>query len=438
MRKSFCLFLVSGIVLTAFGQKPDTLLLETAIATALEKNFEIRIAKNTLKIAENNNTLGNAGFLPVLDLGGSWDNSIQNTEQEFASGDSQTRDGASRELLAGSADLTWTIFNGLAMFASRDRLAHESLSAQLAMKSGVDNVIAQVMTLFFTVALEQERLALFASNIAFSENRVQIVNQKYELGKESKLSLLQAQVDLNADKSAMLQQQELLITRRLELLRAMGLEASGVYEVFYNLTIDTLIRLDQTLADAGAMNPALQRELVNKSILENQKQEISRGRLPELDVNLGYSYSNLESEAGFVIRNQTTGLNYGLTARWTVFDGFNRDRELQNAIVSMDNAEIVYDDLKNQLETSIRTIYTTYRNNLSLQQLERENLEVARENSSIALERFRLGASDALELREAQVNSVNAEVRYLQAGFNAKIAEIELRRLSGKISAVAQ
>jgi outer membrane protein TolC len=60
-------------------------------------------------------------------------------------------------------------------------------------------------------------------------------------------------------------------------------------------------------------------------------------------------------------------------------------------------------------------------------------LEVAKENENIAIERFRLGASDFLVLREAQRNLVDANGRFLDAMFSTKLAEIELLRLSGNL-----
>jgi len=423
-------------VMVSTAQEIDTLYIENAIATTLENNFQVRLARNNSRLAQNDNTLGNAGFLPVLTAQGNWDNSIQNTEQEFLDGRTQSVEAAEREQLTLGADLTWTLFDGLLMFASRDRLINQSLLAEEDLKVNIDNALSQVMTLFYSVALEQERLELFRSNIGFSENRELIVKQKYEVGKESKLALLQAQVDLNSDRSALVRQQELLVTRRLELLRAIGVTTSPEFEVGYNLQIDSLLVLEELIADANALNPTLQREIINQRVLDNQRQELARGRVPQLDVNLGYSYSDSESEAGFLFRNQTDGFNYGLSARVTVFDGLNRERQIQNFIIQLENAEITFEDTRNQIETSIQTIFTSYKNNLLLQGLEQENLAVARENSDIALERFRLGASDALELREAQVNAVNAEVRYLQAAFDSKLAEIELMRLSGRISQV--
>ena len=63
--------------------------------------------------------------------------------------------------------------------------------------------------------------------------------------------------------------------------------------------------------------------------------------------------------------------------------------------------------------------------------LEKENLEVAKENNEIAQERYEIGLSNALELRESQINLINAELRAQNAAFAAKVAEITLQFLAG-------
>jgi outer membrane protein TolC len=302
----------------------------------------------------------------------------------------------------------------------------------------VDNSLANLLFLFYEVSFEQERLNLFESNIKFSEERLRIVEQKYNVGKESKISLLQAQVDLNTDRSSLIQQQELLLDRKIQLLRVMGLDQEPDFFLETEVMLDSTLKIGELLAKAEIQNPLLMSQNLNFEIATQLKEELSRSRLPEVNLNVDYSYSNLESDAGFLVSNQTTGLTYGLTARMNIFNGFNRQRELQNAEIQKLSADVQREDTKSLINSTIRTTYNGYFNNYQLSRLEEENLKVAFENSEIALERFRLGVSDALELREAQVNYVNAQIRYLQAVYDTKMAEIELQRLTGSFSSISE
>lgn len=436
MRRFLIIIISAGLGLHGGICQPldSVLTLSDAIGITLEKNFQIRLLKNQSEIARNNDSYGNAGFLPTVTASGTWDNSVQNTDQEFANGTTQSRNGAKRESLNAGVDLAWTLFDGTRMFVAKERLENQSLQAYFSYKVQVDQALAELLTLYYSVALEEERFALFESNLEFSEERLRIVKNKYELGKESKLALLQAQVDLNTDRSSYVQQEQLLLERKLQLLRVMGLDQSPDFTTSVSVVIDSTLVIDELLEKAGMNNPLLQAQSINQEITEQQMEELRRAQLPQLDFNLGYSYSNLESEAGFLFTNQTTGLNYGLSARMNLFDGFNRKREIQNARIQMENAEVQLNDAQSLVNSTLRITYNNFVNRFQLSKLEEENLEVARENSEIALERFRLGVSDALEIREAQTNAVNAEIRYLQSLYDAKQSEIELKRLTGEIS----
>jgi outer membrane protein TolC len=68
--------------------------------------------------------------------------------------------------------------------------------------------------------------------------------------------------------------------------------------------------------------------------------------------------------------------------------------------------------------------------------LEEENILLAKENVEIAMERYRLGLSTALELRETQKSLEEAYTRLINARYNMKLAETNLLRLSGRLLTV--
>ncbi|HOY72122.1 MAG TPA: TolC family protein, partial [Tenuifilaceae bacterium] len=127
------------------------------------------------------------------------------------------------------------------------------------------------------------------------------------------------------------------------------------------------------------------------------------------------------------------GLSYGLTLGVDIFDGFNRKRERTNAAIEIENREHEYSDVVQGVKADLLTIYYAYQNNLKLLKLEEQNLSVARENLEIAMERYRLGDLSGLELREVQKSLLDAEERLISVKFQAKLAEISLFQISGKI-----
>ena len=411
--------------------------LNDAISIALKSNYDILLEEKSLEIASNNNSIGNAGWLPSIELNGATNTSIRNTEQELNFGEgpvTQSRDGAESSTVNVGAQMSWTLFDGLKMFATKDRLNQIQQSNELALKAQIQTTVSDVSKAYYNAALEQERMALLESSLQLSQERVQISKDKYELGKASKLEYLQAQVDYNSDKSALVKQQESIARAKMNLWRIIGDEnLSSSILLVYNDSLNEIIDYDILEEKSLNSNPQLQSLITDQAVSLLTIKERKREYYPSLDFNMGYTYSEQNNEVGVLIRNQATGLNYGLTASMTIFNGFNQSREIQNARINAESAELEYKKARTQLLTSLKTAYLTYQNAVELTKLEGQNLAVAEENVSIALERYRIGKSNPLEIREAQNNAVNAQIRHLEALNTAKIAEIELLRLTGEI-----
>jgi outer membrane protein TolC len=126
-------------------------------------------------------------------------------------------------------------------------------------------------------------------------------------------------------------------------------------------------------------------------------------------------------------------MNYGVTLGMDIFDGFNRRREKANARIDMQNKEYQYREIEQEVKADLITIFYGYENNLRLLRLEEQNLSVARENLEIAMERYKLGSLSGLELREVQKSLLDAEERLISVNYQAKIAEISLMQISGKV-----
>lgn len=411
----------------------DTLDLADAIAIGLENNFDIKISEKDLARIQNDNTLGNAGFLPWLNLSASRRYTYENTNQVFANNQEQNRDGARSNSIAAGASLNWTVFDGAGMFHRKNRLAAMEQMGVEAYQSVVQNVIAQIGQEFYTVALEQVRERLLEENIVLSEDRLRIASNKYQFGKASKLEYLQASVDLNRDRSNLMIQQERLATAKTALNQLLAREVTLDFHVTFDPELNKDLEYENLRESLVQGNPELAavRSQIRASVL--QRKEISSERMPFIDLNVGYNYARSEAEAGFLLSRRSSGITYGASAAWTVFDGMNLNRRIQNARIAVEANQLSLQMREQELLGELYTVYLRYQNNIRLHDLENENLTVARENNEIATERYRIGNTSPLELREAQINLLEANIRLLNAAYAIKTAEIDLLLLSGQI-----
>ena len=424
------IFFLSGL---SFAHAQDTLSLQEAIRIGLENNYMIQIAENDQKIGENNHTIGNAGFLPTLDIAASQIYDIQDSKIDFANGDEQVRNGAKSNNFNAGANLEWIVFDGMRMFVAYDRLAAEKEASAVQTEIAIENTLAQISSAYYTVVLEQARLDVFQESLELSEERLEIAKAKYEVGKASKLEYLAAQVDYNADKSALILQKESLNNAKVNLNTLVARPPDVDFAV--PVSIDPNLTLDRTelreLVASGNPNLLLAQRTQNVQYL--QMKELKSAILPEISLFTGYNYASSEAEAGFTLGRRADGISYGIRGTMSIFDGFNRTREIQNAKILLETTDLQIENLRLEINAELERAYVNYQNSIDLITLERENLGVARENAEIALERYRLGNTNALELREAQRNAVQAESRLLDAVYNTKIAEIELLRLTGQM-----
>lgn len=410
----------------------EMLTLKEAIEIGLQNSYEIRIAENDTKILSNNYAYGKYQFLPDINGEATQNFDVENIEQQRdpANPPIVTRDARSRQFNA-SVNLQWTIFDGLGMFISYKMLQKLQEAGNFNLKSSITSKIAEISRGYYLIVLEKEKISVLENTVDLSEKRHEIAKATYEVGRSSKLEYLSAQVDLNADRAALIAQEEAYQNAKIELNRIMGVKVDQDFGVSDAITFSE--DLDIVLLEEGLLeqNPSLLALQQNQTLTELELSSIQAERYPTISVNAGYRYRNSETQLGFATTDVRDGYYYGLRGTLNILNGLDISRRTQNARIDQEMAEILYDQLQADLLANLNNRYLAYKNALRLFQLETENLAIAKENESIAYERYRLGNANFLELREAQKNAVEAESRLLDAAYNIKVAEIDLHRLSG-------
>ncbi|HYW96660.1 MAG TPA: TolC family protein [Bacteroidales bacterium] len=423
--------LLFGCLLVLPLSAQEKLTFEESISIGFKNNYDVIISRNNQEVASNNVSLGNAGFLPVVDVNASQSNSVNNTRQEFISGSTSNRDNARSSSFNTGVKLDWTVFDGLNMFVSYNQLQELENMGELTTRMALENLYSDITVAYYNIVQQKQQLAAIKDAVELSKERVRLAKEKYRLGSQSKMEVLQATVDLNADSSSLLKQQEALKNAQIELNRILARNIMTDYQVADSIQLHVPLMYDTLVQAMNEQNTELQMASRNKALSEMDLKLIKGRRLPQIGVNMGYNYSKSQSQAGFLLSSQVNGLTYGVTASVNIFDGFNRNREEQNAKIAIENQQLVYQRLQDQLGADLGRSYITYSNDLRLVVMERENLEVARQNVDIALERYRLGALSGLELREVQRNLLDAESRLIAARYQAKLAETALLQTSG-------
>lgn len=419
---------------TASLHSQDSLSLQQAVDLSLKNNYGILIARQQAAIAANEVTLGNAGMLPVISLGADQSWSRQNFNQAFISGDQVVRSGANSSNSSAFARLNWTIFDGMRMFATLEKLQALQQQSKTALQAAILQTVATIHEGYFQVVQLQQQVAVLRQAVALSETREQVARDQYVLGSGSRLAWLQAQVDLNADKAALLNSEELLRNAKITLNREMGQSATYTWSASDTMQHVQDLTYESLREALLAQNPELLQARYRQQVAMLTVEEVSAQRYPVVDFSTDYSYNRSAAEAGFLLSNQTNGATVGFSVSWPVFDGFNVQRQIENARMQVEIAALQESQMALALESQLATVHTTYNSARTLVALEKENLSVAKENLDVAMESYTLGVISALELREIQNNYIAARNRLLVAEYRWKAAEIQLLLLTGQLS----
>lgn len=412
----------------------ELLTVEEAIKIALENNYEIKISKNNSKIDQSNISIGNAGILPALTANVVDTNSLQNSSQTLQNGNVNTLDNAKNNRISYGVNLDWTIFDGFRMFARLDQLKELQKLGEEQLKLIVTTRISDVISNYYDLVQQQQQLSALDTTIVISNQRLALAQNRFSIGKASKLEVLNAQVDLNTDKAAVLRQEELYINTKILLNQILARDLKTDYKVVENTEINKQLLLSELTSLAEKQNPQLISQIINRKISELQLKQIKSNRYPTVRLNSGYVFINTESSLGFTSQTSSRGLSYGFTATLNLFDGFNQSRNEKIAKIQIENSQLLIEQQKLNLNSQLETSYQTYLTNLELIDLEEKNEGIAKQNLEITLEKFRIGTITTLEFRTAQLNYVNAKVRFSNAQYQAKLSEIALKELAGNIT----
>ncbi|GAB2959361.1 TolC family protein [Hymenobacter coalescens] len=426
--------------------KPQTvapapvLSLEEAIRLGLENNYGIRIAQRDERIATNNVTRGNAGQLPVVNGNFTRNYTINNVRQESsARPDPSVATGARSNQLNTNVAMTWTIFDGLGMFIAYDRLRALEQQQRQVTRSTVEQTVAAITDAYYAVVRESGRIRAFEEALKIGQARIDLTQAQVDVGVAAKVELLTAQVDFNADRAALIQQQEALATAKVNLNNLLARAPEIDLAPSDSIVVSRDLRKDEVVAGIQQRNPQLQQARLGVDVANYDRRLVTASRFPQVGLTSGYGLNRNVNGAAFfgnsLVTNtgRTQGFNYGVVASVPIFDGFNRRRLEQNARIAIEQSQLQLQQTELDLNSQAQQAYLQYQNRLQTLDLEEANIQLARQNVAITLERYRLGLLTPLALREAQRNQINAENRLLDARFNAKQAETVLRQLSGQL-----
>ena len=426
------LWVVSGLKLEA----QPMLSTAEAAALALAHNYDIQIWQKEVALAENNTLKEANGYLPTIDASVGPSTSFGGSTQEFNNGMSAEVRNAFSWSAGASVGVNYVLFDQQREEVRKQLLKVLDLT-NLNLKQQMELTLFELFNQYYFIAQLSEDVIALRESLDVTRKRLERASLRYEYSQGNRVDVLNAEVDVSRDSINLLNAEQQLTNAKRSLNVIMGEPVDKDFSIDTRVSYDSELVSDELIIDAFQNNSSLMVMELNKNITEMDLDVIEASKKPKISANSGLNYNYQKSPAGsFITSSTNTALNLGVTVNWNIFDGGRRKVQEQNAQVTLESISIQKQKIQEELRRDIKNAWDAYQTALYVLEVEENNLSTSQLNLERTRELFNIGQATSVEFRQAQLNYLNSETGFNRAKYAAKLVEIELMFLSGKITTV--
>lgn len=416
-----------------------------AIALALENNFSILVANNNLEISKNNKNILNSGYLPSLTSNAGANYQLANSTTGFQGAidpnTGQPRpdneiNNAETQRYNASLNLNYTLFDGMGRYYNYKSLKEQYNLTELEARETIENTILQLFTVYYEVARISQNVKILEETLRISKERVTRASYQFDYGQNTKLNVLNAQVDVSNDSINMINSKQRLINTKRDLNVIFGNKFQRPFEVDTLVNFISELELAEYIKKAKENNVNLLQSESNISISEYDVKVNKSGYLPAIGLTGSYGWNENRNPASVFFPGNVADsytLSAGVSLSWNLFDGGSTLTRVRNSKIALENQEFLKNQIIIEVERDIANALGNYKNRLEVFKIQQQNVITNQNNFDRSEERFKLGQITSIEFRQAQINLILAETNLNAAKYDAKIAELELLQLTGQL-----
>ncbi|UJH66346.1 TolC family protein [Allomuricauda sp. SCSIO 65647] len=449
------LFFVFSCTLEAQEQLLDK---EVAVQLMLENNFGVRIAKNNVAVAKNNQDILNSGFLPSITGNAGANYQRDDSTFEFPGQFLNDADGnpvideetgnpvprpdaslykAEAQRYNASLRADYVLFDGLGRFYDYKRLKEEYNLTELQARETIETTMLQLFSVYYEVARISENIQILSETYKSTADRLKRAEYSFEFGQSNKLDVLNAEVDLVNDSINLMNERQLLKNTIRDLNILLNQELENTYKVDTTVTFTDMLIVEDFIEKAEKNNVSMLQAEKNTMINDYTLKASKSVFLPTIGLTGSYGWNLNQNAPGpffpGVNVNNTRSFGLGATLTWSIFDGGRGITQIKNAKILLESQEILNTQIRQEIKRDIANARGNYFNLFEVYELQGQNVKTATNNYLRSVERYKLGQITSVELRQAQINLLNAKTSKNLAKYNAKLAELQLLQLAGQL-----
>ena len=307
---------------------------------------------------------------------------------------------------------------------------------ELQARETIENTILQLFSVYFEVARLTENENVLRQALEISRDRYERSEYAFEYGQNTKLDILNAQVDITNDSINVLNARQRLSNTKRDLNVLLNQNLNELYAVDTLITFIPKLELEEFMEQATLYNVALLQTEKTLNINAYDIKVQKSGYLPSIGLNGSYGWNLNQSAAStFFPGTNNDNRNFGLGANltWNLFDGGGTTIRVKNAKIAYENQELLKKQVELEVNRDIQNALAIYENRLNIYNIQEQNVITNLNNFDRSKEQFQLGRITSIEFRQAQINLLNAQTNKNLAKYDAKLAELQLLQLTGQL-----
>ena len=293
--------------------------LDECVDRAVQSNFGIQVAGMQTQQAANNVTV--APFVPTL----------TGTAQQNRTTEEKTADGRAVNTLGAGVSLTWRLFDGLGMFATHNLQREQLNVSQLQMRDELEVLVSDIMKQYYLLISLHNQVSLARELMDLSQLRYKEALDKAEIGSASKLEMRLAKIDLNADSSNLIKQEEALRVAYIQMNRMMNSPLSDRGYVNDTILLREQLAREDLMRWADENNVSVLMARAGVRIADLDYKLARAARYPTLDFSAGYNINATDRPNFSGTFSNSNGVNWGFDLGVNIFNGLETNRKLKNA-----------------------------------------------------------------------------------------------------------
>jgi outer membrane protein TolC len=301
------------------------------------------------------------------------------------------------------------------------------------LQTQIQNTTATVMQQYYNIVRQQAYLTTIEKSIEASQQRLDIVKAKQKIGVANEADLLQSNLDLNALLQAKQNQLLVIDQAKDDLLNTMVMPAGTAIIISDSILVDGKLNYKDIEAKS-LLNPSLQSAEQQIKINQLLEKETRALMYPTLRASTGYNYNSSQSEAGFSLLNQTYGLFFGVNLSIPLYAGSASKKTYSNAKINTASANMQYQNAVTKMSTNVSKTFQAYQTSVKQLNTETENYQMSQSLLNLVMQKFQLGQATIVDVKQAQQSFEAAGFRLVSLLYTAKVAEVELKRLSNQLA----